>query len=138
MGDVGRIGVRSTELLRISGKSLLISATGCGIVGIISKSDRQPMLRRPQPPQSLRRNASYAPDAGAGASLRRVASYAQASQERSPQGCCKCRWRQLRCERPRYGNVGGGFAQSRVRLCTERQRVTAIGQRPLAGPITKT
>lgn len=87
--------MRSAELLRISGKSLLISATGCGIVGIISKSDRQPMLRRPQPPQSIETQRVLRPNAGAGASLRRAASYAQpyaqTSWQRSPQGCCECR-----------------------------------------------
>ena len=124
------------------GKSLLISATGCGIVGIISKSDRQPMLRRPQPPRSIETQSVLRPNAGAGASLRRAASYVQASQERSQQlsvqGCCKCRgWRQLRCERPRYGNVGDGFAQSRVRLSRTPAR---YGNCPkaVAGPITKT
>lgn len=134
--DVGRIGRRSEELLRISGKSLLISATGCGIVGIISKSDRQPMLRRPQPPQSIETQRVLRPNAGAGASLRRVASYAQLHaqplqhqmRQRSPQGCCKCR-------------VGDSFgANARVtatsaaaspnRVCDSAPNASALRQLP--------
>ena len=123
--------MRSAELLRISGKSLLISATGCGIVGIISKSDRQPMPRRPQPPQSIETQRVLRPDAGAGASLRRAASYAQASHQRLrrtlPQGCCKCR-------------VGDSFgANARVtatataspnRVCDSAPNASALRQLP--------
>lgn len=57
------------------------------------------MLRRPQPPQSIETQRVLRPNAGADASLRRVASYAQLhaqtswqrSHQCSPQGCCKCR-----------------------------------------------
>ena len=119
-------------MLRISGKSLLISAAGCGIVGIISKSDRQPMLRRPQPPRSIETQRVLRPNAGAGASLRRAASYVQASQERSQQlsvqGCCKCRVGDNAVANARVTATSAAASPNRV--CDSAPNARALRQLP--------